>query len=645
MIKTLRFALALGIGILYITSCHTAAYYTKKGNKKFALGEYDFALQNYQSALSKGGNKAYLNYKIGESFRLSNRLTESVGYYGKAIEENPKLDTALFYYALGLKWQGNYEQAETRMKEYLEKGRSYEFKNRAQMEVNSLSQWEEIYKKQTGYKIKNADYLNTPGADYGVVQYDDKSIVFASSRNMSKLYRATQTGFLDLFKYTFDGFSQTSGQAVPMPKPIYNEDTHEASATFNADGTMMIFAKSNDGDKKGRKECDLYVSYFRGGQWTEPRLMSVNTKTSWTSTPMLSPDGKTLYFASDRKGGNGGIDLYKASYVDTAWTNVTNLGTKINTAGNELFPYLSSNGKFYFASDGQPGLGRLDIFRAVRDSSTGALTVENIGQPANSTSDDFGIFFATDSTGYFSSNRPNGKGDDDIYDFKYKPLYIVNFFLDGATFYKPDTAEVGLDSVRIKIYKADSLVLDTLAPKGTFSTKLQKETDYKIVATKDNFFTRDQPFSTKGKMPAKKDLKEGVNDIRLTTKIVMEQIIIDKEIVIENIYYDYRAWNIREDASRELDKVVKLLVDNPGITIELSSHTDSRGDDASNMKLSQARAESAVAYIVSKGIKKDRITAKGYGETAPRIKEEKSELDYQINRRTEFKVTKIIKVK
>lgn len=645
MIKTLRFALALGIGILYITSCHTAAYYTKKGNKKFALGEYDFALQNYQSALSKGGNKAYLNYKIGESFRLSNRLTESVGYYGKAIEENPKLDTALFYYALGLKWQGNYEQSETRMKEYLEKGRSYEFKNRAQMELNSLALWEEIYKKQTGYKIKNADYLNTPGADYGVVQYDEKSIVFSSSRNMSKLYRATQTGFLDLFKYTFDGFSQNSGQAVPLPKPIYSEDTHEASATFNADGTMMIFAKSNDGDKKGRKECDLYVSYFRAGQWSEPKLMSLNTKTSWTSTPMLSPDGKTLYFASDRKGGNGGIDLYKASYVDTSWTNVTNLGTKINTAGNELFPFLSTSGKFYFASDGQPGLGGLDIFRALRDSSTGALTVENIGQPANSTSDDFAIYFGTDSTGYFSSNRPNGKGDDDIYDFKYKPLYIVNFFLDGATFYKPDTAEVALDSVRIKIYKADSLVLDTLAPKGTFSTKLQKETDYKIVATKDNFFTKEQVFTTKGKIPNKRDLKEGVNDIRLSTKIVMEQIIIDKEIVIENIYYDYRAWNIREDAARELDKVVKLLVDNPGITIEISSHTDSRGNDEGNMKLSQARAESAVAYIVSKGIKKERITAKGYGETAPRIKEEKSELDFQINRRTEFKVTKIVKVK
>lgn len=645
MTKTLRFAFALGIGILLINSCNTAARYTKKGNKKFAMGEYDFALQNYQSALSKGGNKGYLNYKIGESFRLSNRLIEAVSYYGKAIEENPKLDTALFYYALGLKWEGNYEQAKTRMGEYLEKGRSYEFKNRAQQELNNLALWEEIYKKQTGYKIKNADYLNTPGADYGVVQYDDRSIVFTSSRNMSKLYRATQTGFLDLFKYTFDGFSQNSGQAVPLPKPIYSEDTHEASATVNSEGTMMIFAKSNDGSKKGRKECDLYVTYFRAGTWTEPKLMSLNTKTSWTSTPMLSPDDKTLYFASDRKGGYGGIDLYKATWGDTSWTNVTNLGPKINTIGNDMFPYLARNGKFYFASDGQPGLGGLDIFRTTRDSSTGMLNIENLGQPMNSTFDDFSLYFTNDSLGYFSSNRPNGKGDDDIYDFKYKPLYIVNFFLDGATFYKNDTNEIALDSVRIKIFKGDSLVLDTLSGKGLFTCKLQKETDYKIVATKDNFFTKEQIFTTKGKTPSRKELKEGVNNIRLNTKLLLEQIILDKDIVIDNIYYDYKQWNIRDDAAKELDKVVKLLIDNPGITIELSSHTDSRGNDEGNMKLSQARAESAVAYIISKGITKERITAKGYGETDPLIKEEKSEEDYQRNRRTEFKVTKIIKIK
>jgi peptidoglycan-associated lipoprotein len=641
MTKILHSLLAMCLIIVALVSCNTAAKYTKKGNKKFAQGEYDFALQNYQSALSKGGDKPYLNYKIGESFRLSSRLTEAVPFYGKALEGNPKMDTAAFYYALGLKWQGNYEQAKTRLAEYVEKGRSYEFKNRAQKELDNLQLWEQIYKKQTGFKVINAEFLNTKGADYGVVPYGENSLVFASSRNMSKLYRATQTGFLDLFKFTFDGFSANSGVSVPFAAPIYDEDTHEASATFNEDGTMMIFAKSNDGSKKGRKECDLYISYFRFGTWSTPKLMSINTKSAWTSTPMLSPDGKTLYFASDRKGGYGGIDLYKATLEDTAWVNVTNLGAKINSMGNDYFPYLSKGGKFFFASDGQPGLGGLDVFRATRDSSTGSLVVENLGQPVNSQYDDFALVFDNDTTGYLSSNRPGGKGDDDIYGFKYKPLYLVDFYLDGVALAKTDSGNVSLDSVKIKVYKGDSLVLDTLAPKGVFSCKLQKDTDYRIVATKNKFFTQEQTLTTKGKVPSIREMKEGLNDVRLKATLVLEPIILDKDIVIDNIYYDYRQSGIRGDAAKELDKVVKLLVDNPGISIELKSHTDSRGDDLANQKLSQARAESAVEYIVSKGINKDRITAKGYGESDPIIKDEKTDEEFQTNRRTEFKVTKI----
>ncbi|MFN8436926.1 MAG: OmpA family protein [Cytophagales bacterium] len=632
--------------VLCVVSCNTAAKYTKKGDKKFKLGEYDFALQNYQTALKKsGGNKTYLNFKAGESLRLSNRLTEAVPNYEKAIALNPKLDTAKFYYAYGLKHQGNYEQAIVRLKEYVADGKNYEYKLKAQKELDNLSQWETIYKKQTGYKIKNASYLNTPEAEYGVTTYNENTIYFASSRNMSKLYRATQTGFLDLFKYVYDGFSANSGTATPLPKPIYDTETHEASPTFSPDGTMMIFAKSNDGSKKGRKECDLYVSYYRAGLWSEPKLLNINTKDSWTSTPMLSPDGRTLYFSSNRKGGQGGIDLYKSSWNDTTWSTPVNLGSKINTIGNELFPFLSPSGKFYFASDGQAGLGGLDIFKAVRDSSTGSLTVENIGQPVNSQYDDFAISFNTDSTGYFSSNREGGKGDDDIYEFKYKPLYIVNFSLEGLVNTIKDTLLAGIDSAKVKIYKGDSLVLDSLTNNdGLFFSKLQEETDYKIVATKNNFYTNEIQFTTKGKRPKNKDLKEGVNEIVLKTTITLEPIQLNINIVIENIYYDYRKSDIRTDAALELDKIVKLLNDNPGIYIELSSHTDSRGNDDMNLKLSQSRADAAVAYIISKGIDKNRITAKGYGETKPIIIEEKSEEDYQKNRRTEFKVTKVIQL-
>ncbi len=621
----------------------TASKYTKKGNVKFKNGEYDFAIQLYQSALSKGGIKDYLNFKIGESYRLSNRLVEAVPFYEKALDNNSKLDTAAYFYALGLKSQGNYQQAITRLKDYSENGRTYDFRNKAQLEINNLKQWEEIYAKPTGFLLKNADYINTKGAEFCGYKFDDNSLIFSTSRGQSKLYRANGLGFLDLYKYRFDGYDATSGQAVPIEPPIYNEDTHEACATYTPDGNTIIFAKSNDGSKKGRKETDLYISYFRNAQWTAPKLMKINVDGYWTSTPMLSKDGQTLYFSSNRRGGNGGIDLYKATLEnDTAWTNVTNLGSKINTIGNEMYPFLASNGKFYFASDGHPGLGNLDLFVATRDSATGALTINNLGRPANSPADDFGISFSSDSTGYISSNREGGKGDDDIYDFNYKPLYIVNFFLDGvAKQITTDSIEKELTDVHFKLFEGNDLQLDSLSQSGRLTKLIKANSQYLLLAEKKGYFTKEYSINTKGKTPPIKELKEGINHIRIFAKLVLEKIELNKEIVLENIYYDYNKTDIRNDAANELDKLVRLLVENPGIKIELGSHTDSRGNNDFNLKLSQGRADAAVNYIISKGIDAKRLVAKGYGETDPIIKEEKSEEDFQRNRRTEFKVLEI----
>lgn len=622
----------------------TASKYTKKGNAKFKSGEYDFAVQLYQSALSKGGQKDFLNFKIGESYRLSNRLVEAVPFYEKALENNVKLDTAAYYYAIGLKSQGNYEQSLKRLKDYSENGRTYDFRNKALLEINNLKQWEEIYSRPTGFKIKNADYLNTKGAEFCAYKFDENSLIFSTSRGQSKLYRANGLGFLDLYKYRFDGYDATSGQAKPLEPPIYSEDMHEACVTYSPDGNTMIFARSNDGSKKGRKETDLYISYYRNAVWTEPSLMKINVDGFWTSTPMLSPDGQTLYFSSNRRGGNGGIDLYKATLEnDTAWANVTNLGSKINTAGNELYPFLTPSGKFYFSSDGHPGLGSLDLFVAKRDSSTGALSINNLGRPANSTSDDFGIYFSTDSTGYLSSNREGGKGDDDIYEFTYKPLYIINFFLDGvAKQLSKDSSEIELTNVRFKLYDGNDLQLDSASEGGRISKLIKGEKQYLLTAEKKGFFTKEYMITTKGKTPPIKELKEGINHIRLFAKVVLEKIELNKEIVLENIYYDYNKTEIRTDAATELDKLVRLLIENPGIKIELGSHTDSRGNNDFNLKLSQGRAEAAVNYIISKGIDSNRLVAKGYGETKPIVVEQKTEEDFQRNRRTEFKVLEIL---
>ena len=643
-----RFIFTFGCAaFLFISGCHSALYYTKQGNKKFKNGEYEFAVQMYASALSKGGQKDYLNYKTAESLRLSNRLAEASPYYQKVVDNGGANDTAYFYHALSLKEIGSYEPALKRFREYIKIGNNDDFRKRAKLEVEALKQLTELFKKESGFKVKNADYLNTKGADYGVVMLDGAAI-FGSTRGQSKLYRGDGLGYSDIWSYKFDGNGHGSGYEKHFPENINLTDNNEACPTFSPNGNILVFARSNDGSKKGRKETDLYITKRLGGNvWSDPQLItSIDDDKSWTSTPSFSPDGKTLYFSSNRGGGYGGIDLYKATFSDdSVFSNIVNLGSKINTAGNEMFPFLAPNGKFYFASDGQPGIGGLDIFVAVRDSSTRAMKIENLGLPVNSKMDDFAYYVDSDTTGFISSNREGGKGNDDIYEFRYKPVYKVVYFLDGKIVTKAkDGNDVILKDVKVKFLVETKEVKDTANAKdGIFTFPIEIEKEYFIQVEKQGYFTKTQPYSTKGKAVEKRMLKEGLNEIHLDVIVAMDSIELNKAIVLDNIYYDYNKTYIRADAAKELDKLVTILKDNKDIRIELSSHTDSRGGDEFNMVLSQGRAEAAVAYVTSKGIDKSRITAKGYGKTKLLVHPEMNEDDMQKNRRTEFKVTGIIK--
>ncbi|WP_048825450.1 OmpA family protein [Hymenobacter sp. DG25B] len=355
---------------------------------------------------------------------------------------------------------------------------------------------------------------------------------------------------------------------------------------------------------------------------------------------MLSPDGKTLYFASSRTGGLGGNDLYKATLEEgNRFATPENLGDKINTAGNENFPAVAPDGTLYFSSDGHPGLGKLDIFMVDKG------VVKNLAAPINSTADDFAPFFTAKDMGVFSSNRSGGKGSDDLYLFRKKPRKLVTLYADGTVLErdpktrqtKPlageDVVLLGRNGQRLQETKA--------GPDGKFTFKLDTATTYALVADRPGYFTARQTLSTIGKVPPQDQLPNEQNDIRLPVTLTLDKIVVNKAIVVENIFYDFNKWNIRPDAALELDKLVETLNDNPKITIELSSHTDSRGKDAYNLNLSQKRAQSAVDYIISKGIDKSRITARGYGETRPVIKNARKEEEHQRNRRTEFKVTRI----
>ncbi len=420
----------------------------------------------------------------------------------------------------------------------------------------------------------------------------------------------------------------------------------------------MIFAKGNSGRRKDGEEVNLYISNFRRGGWTEPTPMRINDPKAWDSSPVFSLDGNSIIFASNRKGGYGGTDLYIASRNRRGrFTDVRNLGSQINTAGNEMFPHVATTGDLYFASNGHPGLGGLDIFVAARRG--GKQVIENLGPPINTSSDDFGIYLYSPNRGFFTSNRPGGKGDDDIYTFinNDPDLKIVNYFLTGTVYTLDENEnEVPLSSSYVKLYSSEETtpLSETLTgPDGKFFFRVYPEEDYRLVAEKEDYLANRNHFSTKGKSVPKDELTQLITNKTFSTKIQLDRLILDKAIVVENIYYDLDQWYIRDDAATELDKLVALLQDNPEIKIELSSHTDSRQTADYNFELSKKRAQSAVEYIVSKGIDAARLVARGYGESQLLISdeeidklptEEARERAHQRNRRTEFKVIEYNKI-
>ncbi len=634
----LKFTAAILLLAVVLSSCG-AGMYLSKADKRFGEEQYERAIEYYKQALKGANNVGEINYRIAESYRLSNRLAEAETYYKAALDNNYRKEEGFFYYGMALKANGKYEAALGQMQDYARIGSKQELKTLALREVETLSQLSGILKKNTGFEIYNLEALNTEGSDFAP-SVRGNELVFSSTRGPGKTYLGNGEGFINLYATTLDADSANLGAAVRKLEGINTDDLHEALATFADEGNTMVFARGNEGTKKGRRNVDLFISFYRSNAWTEPKLLSISDPRAWDSSPAFAPDGRTLYFSSDRRGGLGGNDIYKTTIDDNGrFSAPENLGPDINTPGNESYVYVGPDGTLYIASDGLPGLGGLDVFKIEEGKPV------NMGIPVNSSGDDFGIFFQDAFSGYISSNREGGKGGDDIYAIARSARKLVNFFVDGTVYQRreKDKQQAVVPNIPVVLQdnRGQKIAETTADEEGKFSFALDSASTYSLLAEKAGFFAARQRVSTVGKMPPQNQLPNEVNEVRLTADLLLTEIVKEKAIVLENIFYDFDKADIRPDAAEELDKLVQILEDNPRISIELSSHTDSRGNDAYNEDLSQRRAQSAVNYIISKGIDKSRITARGYGESRPVVRNAKTEDEHQRNRRTEFKVVRI----
>jgi outer membrane protein OmpA-like peptidoglycan-associated protein/tetratricopeptide (TPR) repeat protein len=642
-----------------LSACKTATT-VKDGATAYSLKQYsiaaDLLIKEYNTEKDpiKKREKAFT---IAESFRKYNDTKNALEWYQKSVD----LGNEMASFELG-KMQMMNENYEDAIKSFTEFGKlSSASKLQAQREIKNSQnalEWKSNFNK---YNITNLSQLNSTASDFSPILYKGK-LVFSSSRNEATGdAKNAWTGdkSADLFE------SENLAKPHSFSNTLNSKD-YEGTCAFNKDGDEIYFTRCKVVEetisKKKAQEvnnefCHIYLSKLSGGIWQEAEQVKLFADTINVGQPALSKDGKILYVSADAKDGFGGKDLYYFTKTDTGWYGPSNAGNYVNTSGDEMFPWLDEKSNLYFASNGLPGMGGLDIFKAIKGKNIWK-EAKNLQSPINSGADDFGLIVEKykpknlDDTilfaGYFTSARSGGKGNDDIYRFEEK---WVNFFtLKGTVVEKeredttnPDSKILGLKplagaKVELRNPTTDNVLASAVSnAAGLFTFKLDAETDYKLVGNKINYFSKTETATTKGKRN-----QDSVN-IFIYSQIELERIFTQKEIVIPNIYYDYDKATLRPESQLVLDSILIFFNENKDLTIEIGSHTDSRGSDSYNLKLSQARAQSVVDYLVLKGVAKDRLVAVGFGETklvnncANGVN--CTEEEHQKNRRTTFRIT------
>ncbi|MDP3314336.1 OmpA family protein [Lutibacter sp.] len=499
---------------------------------------------------------------------------------------------------------------------------------------------------QERYTIKNLD-INNSYSNFGTTFYGDGKVVYASPKKKSYIIRNVWEGNNQPFLDLYIGDISEDGELKNVEKFSNKLNTryHEADVAFTKDKKTVYFSRNNYLDDKFKMDStginliQLYRAQISDiGEWINVEAMPFNSDQYQTGHPALSSDEKTLYFISDMPGTYGKTDVFKASINNDGTIGMPlNLGSKINTLGREMFASISGNDELYFSSDGRiDGLGGLDVY--VSKIYENSITEpQNLGTPINSVKDDFAYIINSETRrGYFSSNRNGGKGDDDIYFFKelIPVKFSCNQIVEGVI--SVGSSNTKLSNVLVEISNLNGEIISSVFSDkdGKFEFKVDCEKEYKISGSKENFNNNFIEFKTTDE-----------NGIKLVLDLKLKQSdFISKRgallVNINPIYFDLDKSNIRKDAAIELEKVVNIMKKYPNLKIDLGSHTDSRAADLYNLQLSQRRAKSTLNWIINKGIAAESITGQGYGETklinncANNVK--CSEVDHQLNRRTEF---------
>lgn len=621
----------------------------------FSAGEYFDAIDLFKNAYSKTSksdkaSRTELVYMIAECYRLTNDPKNAETWYKLAVRSSFSKPEAQYRLAESLKKNDKYQLAIDELKKYKQVAPS---DSRADQEIRACELALDWERSPEAYKVDELKDLNSRQSDFSpaYARDDFSEVYFTSSRDDAegnKTHGATGQNFTDIFVSRIDKKSKWS---TPVPVAGINSEFEDGTPCFASDFKELYFTRCEAG-KREKKGCVIMFSDRTGDNWSEPKNLGLLPDSMIAAHPAVTKDGKTLYFVSNMTGGFGGKDIWivTRANVGDGWSKPRNAGPDINTPGNELFPFVREDGTLYFSSDGLIGMGGLDIFKATPQPD-GSWLVQNMKPPVNSFADDFGITFEEGyEKGIFSSTR-KGRGNDDLYTFELPPL---QFSVTGLV--KDEKTGAAIPSSTVQLIASDGSNLQAETGQGgDFKFTLKPDVDYIFLASKKGFLNGKEKETTKG--------QDKSRDFMVTILLTA----IDKPIELPNIFYDFGKWDLRPESMVSLDKLVETLNDNPNVTIELMSHTDSRDTEEYNLELSQKRAQTVVQYLIDKGIDPERLLAKGYGESSPKVvdaaiaaqspflksgvtlteqyinslaNDEQKEIAHQINRRTEFKVLK-----